>query len=263
MNAPDALIECVEFTLCVGVGQRARTLVRKLSLAVRPGEMWCMLGSNGVGKTTLLQGLAGLRAAQGGGVRLGGRALGELPLAGAALLRGFLPQVMHDAFSASVLEVVMLGRYPHLSRWQWEGEGDRDIALAALVTVDLQGFAQRDVLTLSGGERQRVALAALLAQDAPLLLLDEPLTHLDLGHQVQVLRHLSALAATRAKGVLMSLHDLNLAARFASHALIFTTGGEVLQGPVAQVMTESVLREAFGHRVIRVEAAGQTLFVAE
>ncbi len=263
MSAQQALIECAGITLGVGAGAGARTLVRDLNLAVRPGELWCMLGANGVGKTTLLHALAGLRAAQGGGVRLQGEALGRRSLAQEARLRGFLPQLLHDAFSASVLEVVMMGRYPHLSRWQWEGEGDRDAALAALAAVDLQGFAQRDVLTLSGGERQRVAIAALLAQDAPLLLLDEPLTHLDLRHQVQVLRHLGGLAVNRGKGVLMSLHDLNLAARFASHVLIFTADGALRQGPVAQVMTEPVLYEAFGHRVIKVEAAGQTLFVAE
>ncbi len=258
----NALIECGSLALAVGAGAGRRELVRDLAFAVRPGEVWCVLGSNGVGKTTLLHALAGLRAVQAGGVQLCGRALADWPLADAARQRGFLPQIVHDAFSASVLEVVMMGRYPHLSRWQWEGEGDRVAALAALDAVDLHGMAQRDVLTLSGGERQRVALAALLVQDAPLLILDEPLTHLDLRHQVQVLRHLAAFAANKRKGVLMSLHDLNLAARFASHALVFTPSG-VMQGPVAQVMTEPVLQDAFGHRIARVAAGGQTLFVAE
>jgi len=119
------------------------------------------------------------------------------------------------------------------------------------------------VLTLSGGERQRVALAALLAQDAPLLLLDEPVSHLDLHHQLLVLEHLVELARTRGKGVLFTVHDLNLAARFASHALLLAPQGAVQQGPVGEVMTEAALRGAFGHRVTRIEAAGRTLFVPE
>ena len=257
-----SLIACESLALAVGAGAGRRDLVRDLAFAVRPGEVWCVLGPNGVGKTTLLHALAGLRAVQAGGVRLCGKPLADWPLASAARQRGFLPQIVHDAFAASVLEVVMMGRYPHLSRWQWEGEGDREAALAALAAVDLHGMAQRDVLTLSGGERQRVALAALLVQDAPLLILDEPLTHLDLRHQVQVLRHLAALAANQGKGVLMSLHDLNLAARFCSHALVFSPAG-VMQGPVDRVMTEPVLQEAFGHRIVRVAAGGQTLFVAQ
>lgn len=258
-SGTSALIESNGLTLSIGT----RTLVRDVSFAVRPGEMWCMLGPNGVGKTTFLHALAGLRSAQAGAVRLCARALGDWPLAEAARQRGFLPQAVHDAFSASVLEVVMMGRYPHIARWHWEGEGDREAALAALAAVDLSDFAQRDVLTLSGGERQRVALAALLAQDPPLLLLDEPVSHLDLHHQVHVLQHLGSLARDKVRGVLFSVHDLNLAARFASHALIFMPQGDVLQGPITEVMTEQALSRAFGHRVNRVQFADRTVFIPE
>jgi iron complex transport system ATP-binding protein len=257
MNAP--LLEVQDLLLRVG----GRTLVRELSFRLGAGEVWCMLGPNGAGKTTFLHTAVGLREPQGGTVRLAGRALGDWPAAEAARQRGFLPQTFHDAFSASVLESVMLGRHPYLSRWQWEGEDEREIASAALRAVDLAGFEQRDVLTLSGGERQRVALAALFAQDAPLLLLDEPVSHLDLHHQVLVLEHLVRLARGRGKGVLFTVHDLNLAARFASHALLLTPQGTVRQGPIAEVMVEDGLSGAFGHRVARIEAAGRTLFVPE
>ena len=257
MNAP--LLEAQELLLRVG----ERTLVRELSFRLGAGEVWCMLGPNGAGKSTFLHTAVGLREPQGGAMRLAGRALADWPAAEAARQRGFLPQTFHDAFSASVLESVMLGRHPYLSRWQWEGEDEREIALAALRAVDLAGFERRDVLTLSGGERQRVALAALLAQDAPLLLLDEPVSHLDLHHQVLVLEHLGELARARAKGVLFTVHDLNLAARFASHDLLLTPQGKVLQGPIGEVMTEAALCGAFGHRVTRLEAAGRTLFVPE
>jgi iron complex transport system ATP-binding protein len=132
-----------------------------------------------------------------------------------------------------------------------------------LQAVDLAGFERRDVLTLSGGERQRVALAALLAQDAPLLLLDEPVSHLDLHHQIMVLAHLDGLARNRGKGVLFTVHDLNLAARFATHALLLTPEGTVRQGPIDEVLDEAALWCAFSHRVARIEAAGRTLFVPE
>lgn len=257
MTAP--LLEARDLTLSVG----ARTLVRALSFHLNPGEIWCLLGPNGVGKSTLLHTAVGLREPQGGAVRLAGRALEDCPPIEAARLRGFLPQALHDAFSASVIDSVLLGRHPYLSRWQWENNGDRELALAALHAMDLAGFEQRDVLTLSGGERQRVALAALLVQDPPLLLLDEPLSHLDLRHQVMVLEHLGRLARERGKGVLFTVHDLNLAARFAGHALMLTPEGSVRQGPIGEVMTESDLWCTFGHRVARIEIAGRTLFVPE
>jgi len=257
INAP--LLEAQDLSLQMG----GRTLVRGLSFRLKAGEVWCLLGPNGSGKSTFLHTAVGLRAPQGGALRLAGRALADWPAADAARQRGFLPQNFHDAFSASALETVMLGRHPYLSRWQWEGEAERELALAALRAVDLAGFEQRDVLTLSGGERQRVALAALFAQDAPLLLLDEPVSHLDLHHQVLVLGHLVELARSRAKGVLFTVHDLDLAARFASHALLLTPQATVLHGPIGTVLTEAALQDAFAHRVTRVQAAGRTLFVPD
>ena len=257
MSAP--LLEVQDLWLSVN----GRTLVRDFSFRQCAGEVWCMLGPNGAGKSTFLHTAVGLREPQGGVVRLGGKRLVDWPADEAARQRGYLPQTFHDAFSASVLESVMLGRHPHLSRWQWEGEEERAIARAALQAVDLAGFERRDVLTLSGGERQRVALAALLAQDAPLLLLDEPVSHLDLHHQIMVLAHLGELARTRGKSVLFTVHDLNLAARFATHALLLAPHGVVQQGPIGEVMNEAALRNAFGHRVARIEAAGRTLFVPE
>lgn len=245
------------------LGVNGRTLVRDLDFRLCAGEVWCMLGPNGVGKSTFLHTAVGLRDPQGGELQLGGKPLQDWPADAAARQRSFLPQAFHDVFSASVLESVMLGRHPYLSRWQWEGAEEREIASAALRAVDLAGFEQRDVLTLSGGERQRVALAALFAQDTPLLLLDEPVSHLDLRHQIMVLEYLNELARARGKGVLFTLHDLNLAARFATHALLLTPEGAVRQGPVAEVLNEASLWCAFGHRVTRVEVAGRTLFVPE
>ncbi len=253
------LLEARGLTLCVG----GRTLVRELSFRLDPGEIWCLLGPNGAGKTTLLHTAVGLREPQGGSVQLAGRALDDWGPGEAARVRGLLPQTMHDAFSASVAEIVLLGRHPYLSRWQWEGGGDREHVSAALRAMDMAGFEERDVLTLSGGERQRVALAALLVQDPPLLLLDEPVSHLDLHHQMLVLEHLGKLAREQGKGVLFTVHDLNLAARFADHALMLTPQGIVRQGSISEVMTEPELWCAFGHRVARFEVGGRKLFIPE
>ncbi|MDF3839812.1 ABC transporter ATP-binding protein, partial [Cupriavidus basilensis] len=162
----------------------ARALLDGLSLSVQAGELWCIVGPNGVGKSTLMAVLAGLRKPDGGAVRLDGRAPLEIPPAALALRRAYLPQAVHDTFSMSVRDAVAVGRHPHLSGWGWAGREDDAVVAAVMRELDLDALAARDVLTLSGGERQRVSLAATLAQQAPLLLLDEPVAHLDLRHQI-------------------------------------------------------------------------------
>jgi iron complex transport system ATP-binding protein len=236
--------------------------VRELSLEFRAGELWCILGANGAGKTLFLDTIVGLRDAAGGDIRLAGRPVREWSALEAARLRAFLPQSLHDAFSATVLDIVTLGRHPYMSRWDWEGDRERRMALAALQAVDLADMAGRDVATLSGGERQRVAIAALLVQEAPLMLLDEPIAHLDLHHQVTILAHLATLARDPGRAVVFSVHDLNLAARFATHAMLYREDGTVDHGPVDQVMTDAALSRAYRYPVARVQAGARTLFVA-
>jgi iron complex transport system ATP-binding protein len=234
----------------------ARTLVDALALQVRHGEFWCLLGPNGAGKTMLLHTLAGARAPAAGTVQIAGRPLqlwGAQALAG---WRGLLPQQLHDAFGAPVLDVVLQGRHPHLSRWAWEGEADRALARAALQRVDLAGFEARDVTTLSGGERQRVALATLLVQDPPLALLDEPLAHLDLSHQLGIAELLADEVHRRGRAVVMSVHDLSLAQRVGTHALLLGAG-TALAGPLDEVMREETLSRVVGHRLHRHEAEGR------
>lgn len=258
MSAGPPLLETGSLRLRVA----GRTLLDGLAVQVEPGQLWCVLGPNGSGKTTLLRTLAGLRAPDGGSVRLRGRAVHEWPPGQAACLRGFLPQTLHDAFGASALEVVLMGRHPHLSRWEWESDDDRRIAHAALQAMDLDALAGRDVTTLSGGERQRVGLAALLAQQPLALLLDEPIAHLDLHHQVSVLEHLHRLVREQPCAVVMSIHDLSLAHRFATHAVLLGPGGAALHGRTDEVMTAEHLAAAFGHPVQVIRVDGRTLFVA-
>jgi iron complex transport system ATP-binding protein len=258
MSAAGPLIEAIDVTLRAGV----RTLAAHLSLRVHPGELWCVLGPNGSGKTTLLHTLAGVHPPAAGRVHVSGDDVARCAPEQLALRRALLTQTVHDSFSASALEVVLLGRHPHHDRWSFDDAQDRRIARDALQTVDAWALQARDVTTLSGGERQRVAIAALLAQRVPMMLLDEPTAHLDLKHQVSVLTHLRTLVDGGAHAAVIALHDLNLAARFASHALLLG-GPAPLSGAVDDVMSESALAAAFEHPLRRVRIDSRWTYVVD
>jgi iron complex transport system ATP-binding protein len=195
-------------------------------------------------------------------VTLDGRALDAWPLAELARRRAYLAQSRSDAFAYRVLETVLMARHPYHAQRYWEGSDDHVAAEAALRALDVLELAQRDVRTLSGGERQRVAIAALLAQDTPLLLLDEPANALDLAHQVSVMRLLAALCREQGKTVLMVGHDLNLAHRVASHALLLMGDGAWRAGPVADVMTPDILSACLGHPINTIVHGERTIFMA-
>ncbi|HTH58661.1 MAG TPA: ABC transporter ATP-binding protein [Paraburkholderia sp.] len=249
MHAPslaDPLAAARSLTLRVG----ARTLVDALTQTFRAGELWCIAGPNGAGKTTLISALAGLAKPAAGHVEVDGVALAHWQPALLAQRRALMPQTVRDSFAASVLDVVLLNRFPYLSGWGWERAEDRAAAHAALAALGLETFAARDVLSLSGGERQRVALAAALCQGAPLLLLDEPLAHLDLHHQIACLEVLTRWVEAERRSIVFSCHDLNLARRFATHALLLDGRGGVHAGPVRDVLTPARASAAFGHPLV-------------
>jgi len=235
---------------------------RKLDLSLGRGEALAILGRNGAGKSTLLATLAGLRPAQGGSAAIAGIALPPRDGRALAMQRGYLAQQQHDAFATEVLEAVLAGRHPHLSRWEWESAADTDIAAQALAEVGLAGFGPRPLHTLSGGERQRVALATLLAQQPALYLLDEPLTHLDLNHQIAALEILARLTRAGA-AVAAVLHDPSLALRYFGQALLLFGGGEWLAGPAAEVLTAANLTRLYGHPLRRYDGAGHPVFIPE
>src|SRR5574338_109923 len=223
-----------------------RWLCCEFSLRLAAGECLVVLGPNGAGKTTLLHTLAGLRPPTVGRVRLEGREYAAWPAQAAARVRALLPQQPPDHFNASVLETVLVGRHPHLPRWGWEGPEDLRRAREALAAVDMAGMEGRDVLSLSGGERQRVAIAAVLAQAPRLFLLDEPTNHLDLRHQITTLDLFRRLA-DEGRGVVMVLHDINLAARYADQVILLDGRGGVLAGPRDEILQAERLSQAFGH----------------
>jgi iron complex transport system ATP-binding protein len=228
----------------LGVTIAGIRVCRSLDLAVLPGECWAILGRNGAGKTTLLHTLAGLRRADAGSIELAGRPLASTARREIARLRGVLLQDDSDPFPATVLETVLVGRHPHLSRWQWESAEDMRIARHALAAADMAGMEARDVRTLSGGERRRVALAALLTQQPRLFLLDEPSSHLDLAHQLALLDRLAAAVRAADKALIMVVHDINLAARYCDHALLLADG-DAHAGSAHELLTAERLSEVY------------------
>ncbi|MBK9115567.1 MAG: ABC transporter ATP-binding protein [Betaproteobacteria bacterium] len=245
MTAP--LLACRNVTLAVP----GRTLCDGLSFDVRAGECWVILGPNGAGKTTLLATLAGLRAPAPGTIALGGEAISSLSPRVRARRLGLLPQDTFDAFPATALEIALAGRHPHVPRWRPEGAGDIATARTALAAVGMEHAAARNVQTLSGGERRRVALAMLVAQDPDVMLLDEPTSHLDVAHEVRTLELVAQHARDGRHAVVMALHDLTLAARHATHAILLS-GGAAATGTARELLTAPRLSALFGQALVEV-----------
>jgi iron complex transport system ATP-binding protein len=177
-----------------------------------------------------------------------------------ARMRGYVPQQQHDAFAANVLETALVGRHPHLGRWEWESALDRAQALAALERAGLAEMAAREVQTLSGGERQRLALAALLVQAPQLMLLDEPLTHLDMNHAIAMLELLRE--QTRKGGSMVAvLHDPNLARRYCDQALLLFGDGSWVYGESDEVINAESLQRLYGHPLRALDNTGGPWFI--
>ena len=244
--------------LAVAVG--GRVLLDDLTIAVERGQCWAIVGPNGAGKTSLLRTLAGLAEPLRGCIRYGGRALDAMAPRDRARERSVLPQDSHDAFPATVLETALIGRHPHLSRFAWESDADVARAREALACFGLAGFEHRDERTLCGGERRRAALAALLVQDTPLALLDEPSSHLDVGQQAAALDVFVKLTRERGRALVMVLHDLHLATRFCDHAIAIG-GGRASADRASEVLTAPALSALFGRPLAELSSQGLKTFV--
>ncbi|OON59098.1 cobalamin ABC transporter ATP-binding protein [Massilia sp. KIM] len=238
-----------------------RTLIDGLDWRVAPGECWSIIGRNGAGKSTLLRTLAGLHRPDAGRVSIGGRALDDWDPADLARERAYLAQSRHDAFAYSVIETVLSARHPYHGKRYWEGSDDHHAAVRALEAMEVADLAARDVRTLSGGERQRVAIAAMLAQETPLLLLDEPANALDLAHQVSVMALLARLCREQGKTVVMIGHDLNLAHRISTHALLLMGDGRWQAGTVDATMQPALLGDYLGHPIEMLDHGGRRIFI--
>ncbi|AWL89959.1 iron dicitrate ABC transporter ATP-binding protein [Streptomyces sp. TSRI0445] len=245
------------------LGYDDRTVVDSLDLAVPPGRITVIVGANACGKSTLLRSMSRLLAPRAGRVVLDGKEVHRLPAKELARTLGLLPQSPVAPEGITVSDLVGRGRHPHqgiFSRWN---EQDDAAVAAALEATHTEPLAERAVDELSGGQRQRVWIAMALAQQTDLLLLDEPTTFLDASHQIEVLDLLTDLNRSRGTTIVMVLHDLNLAARYADHLIALADGGLHASGTPSEVLTEETVRAVFDldSRIIEDPVSGRPLML--
>lgn len=217
-----------------------------VGFSVAPGEVLGLVGPNGSGKSTLLRVLAGLADPASGEVRVDGVSLASLKRPQIARRIGFVPQDFELAFPFTALEVVLTGRHAHLPWPGLERAEDLTIARQAMEDVGIEHLAERNFYALSGGERQRTVIAAALAQQPRLLLLDEPTSNLDLHYQEQVLTVIHDLAASSGLSAILVVHDLNVAMAWCPRVVLLSTGQMLADAPPAEVLTEARLNEVYG-----------------
>lgn len=232
-----------------------------LNLAVQPGESWGILGVNGVGKTTLLHTLAGLRSPVHGTICYNDIPISTLSKKQQAKFRGILFQNVTDPFPATVLESVLIGRHPYIENWQWESQQDVKLAKQYLEKMELADKENHLINHLSGGERQRVAIATLLTQQVKLLLLDEPTNHLDLKQQMHAMKLFAELVKESNAAAVSIVHDINIAARYCDRILMLFGEGNFIQGTSSELLKPEILEELYGYPINRISHHNQAIFV--
>jgi iron complex transport system ATP-binding protein len=223
-----------------------RLVLDRVSVNAQRGTIVGLLGPNGSGKTTLLRILAGMLRPQSGRVVLDDEPLNSLTRRALARRIAVVPQETHSTFDFTVLDIVLMGRYPHLGAFQLEGSDDLDIARAALAATDTAALETRTFTTLSGGEKQRVVIASALAQASDVLLLDEPTSSLDLAYQFEIASLLRRLNRERGTTMVVSTHDLNFAAALCGRIVLLKQGRVVAEGDTQAVLTAANIRTVYG-----------------
>ena len=243
MGGPLLALRNVSFAY--GRGASARTVVSDVSFEVARGSVVGLLGPNGSGKTTLLRLMSGGLTAGHGSVLMDGQPISAVARRALARRMAVVPQETRATFDFSVIEMVLMGRYAHLGPFQLEGPADVEIARRALAMTGTAALEDRLFATLSGGEKQRVVIAGALAQASDVLLLDEPTAALDLKYQLEVLTLLRALSAERHTTIVVSTHDLNLAAALCDRVVLLKDGRVLAQGPTEATLTAAHIRSLY------------------
>jgi iron complex transport system ATP-binding protein len=222
----------------------SREILHDVELEANSGEVLAVIGANGAGKSTLIRCINRILKPQQGAVFLDGKELSGFNAKERACMMGYVPQTAKDVFSFNVMETVLMGRKPHIS---W-GVGKRDLRIvnSILLRMGLKQLVERYLYELSGGERQKVLIARALAQEPEVLLLDEPTSNLDVRHQLEVMELIQSIAREQRKCVLIVVHDLNLAARFADQILMLKGGEVFAAGTVQQVLTTENIKAVYG-----------------
>jgi iron complex transport system ATP-binding protein len=250
--APPTELRASDLTL----GYDDRIVVRSLDLSFPIGRITAVVGPNGSAKSTIVRAAARLLRPKSGAVFLDGKAIARTPTKEVARRLAVLPQGPSSPEGLTVERLVWSGRYPHQGFLGTSSVGDAEAVAWALQQTHLVDFAQRTLDTLSGGERQRAWIAMALAQQTPILILDEPTTFLDLGHQLEVLELLGELNAQQGMTVIMVLHELNQAARYSDHMVAVHAGRIWRQGTPDEVLTQELLEVVFGvHADVRLDGA--------
>ena len=240
----------------------AREALRGVELSFEPGTLHVLLGPNGSGKTTLVRCIAGALAPSRGQVLLSGRPVRQMSARERAAAMAWVSQGVAAEWAFSVLDTVLMGRYARHGRFGSLAAQDVEAAYAALRETGMQDMAQRPVTALSGGELQRVLVARALCQDSPILLLDEPVSHLDIRHQIDILDAVSRRVRDVGSLAICVLHDLNLAARYAGRVTLLHHGFVAADGSPDEVLQGPVLQPVYGLPIRRVEEGGQVCFMA-
>ncbi|WBB99684.1 MULTISPECIES: ABC transporter ATP-binding protein [unclassified Solwaraspora] len=235
------------------LGYGHQVVVPQLDLDIVDGSVTAIVGPNGCGKSTLLRALGRLLRPTAGEVLLDGERIQRLPTREVARRLGILPQAPTAPDGLTVADLVARGRQPHQTWLRQWSRADEEVVAQALAWTDLTDLAERPVDTLSGGQRQRAWISMALAQGTDILLLDEPTTYLDLAHQIDVLELVDRLHREGGRTVVMVLHDLNLAARYARHLVAMKDGQVLASGAPAEILTPELVREVFGLRVLVIE----------
>ncbi len=234
--------------------------IKGLDLEIPEGKFTTILGPNGSGKTTLIKTILGFLKPQHGQISLDGRELTGMTAQGKALKMAYVPQTSGNEFDFTVLDVVLMGRHPYLKRFQEASPVDLETARRAMALTGVLDFSDKRVTKLSGGEAQRVSLARAIAQDTPYIFLDEPINHLDISHQVSIMKILREMVPEKTPVAVM--HDLNFSKGYSDHTILMDNGRVVNSGPPNEVLREGILKTIYQIDFIHLQSGdGEKSFI--